>query len=200
MTLGRRAAPARRRPGCAGPPGCRQLVLAYRRRSDPVGRRTGAGDAPATTAITDALPRELQNVGSAVNDLARELGGALGIAVLGSILTATYRDNLHLTGVPSRVAEAAHSSLAGAAAGGPVLHQAQEAFITGLHAALLGGAITAVATAIAVAALLRRRHSPGAPTSCPAPADPMTHSGQEATAAAEPGPSATSAWRSHGYR
>lgn len=46
---------------------------------------------PATTAITDALPPEQQGVGSAVNDLARELGGALGIAVLGSVLASTYR-------------------------------------------------------------------------------------------------------------
>lgn len=146
----------------------------------PLGAGLGLAMPPATTAITDALPEELQNVGSAVNDLARELGGALGIAVLGSILTATYRDSLHLTGVPSRVAEAAQSSLAGAAAaGGPGLHQAQDAFIIGLHAALFGGAITAVATAITVAVLLRRRRTPADSTPCLVPAEPVTHSGRE---------------------
>lgn len=124
----------------------------------PLGAGLGLAMPPATTAITDALPQELQNVGSAVNDLTRELGGALGIAVLGSILTATYRANLHLTGVPIRVAEAAESSLAGAAAaGGSVIHQAQDAFTTGLQAALLGAAITTVITAIAVATLVRRK-------------------------------------------
>ena len=40
--------------------------------------------APATTAIVASLPREKQGVASAVNDVSRELGGALGIAVLGS--------------------------------------------------------------------------------------------------------------------
>ncbi|MEV0178669.1 hypothetical protein AB0I54_05075 [Streptomyces sp. NPDC050625] len=121
----------------------------------PLGAGLGLAMPPATTAITDALPKELQNVGSAVNDLAGELGGALGIAVLGSLLTAAYRSDLHPTGVPPRVAEAAESSLAGAAAGGTVLHQAQTAFITGLRTALLAAAVTAVAVAI----LLRR--SPG---------------------------------------
>jgi EmrB/QacA subfamily drug resistance transporter len=41
---------------------------------------------PATTAIVESLPDEKQGVASAVNDAAREVGGALGIAVLGSVL------------------------------------------------------------------------------------------------------------------
>ncbi|MFF0690899.1 MFS transporter [Streptomyces albogriseolus] len=143
----------------------------------PLGAGLGLAMPPATTAITDALPKELQNVGSAVNDLARELGGALGIAVLGSLLTATYRSDLHLTGVPPQVAEAAESSLAGAAAaGGTVLHHAQAAFTTGLHAALLGAAITAVVTAIAVAILLRR---PADKTHPVVSDDPATPSGRD---------------------
>ncbi|MCX5269424.1 MFS transporter [Streptomyces sp. NBC_00199] len=58
----------------------------------PLGAGMGLAMAPATAAITDALPPHLQNVGSAVNDLSRELGGALGIAALGSVLSAGYRD------------------------------------------------------------------------------------------------------------
>ncbi|UXY30699.1 MFS transporter [Streptomyces sp. HUAS TT20] len=144
----------------------------------PLGAGLGLAMPPATTAITDALPKELQNVGSAVNDLARELGGALGIAVLGSLLTAAYRNDLHLTGVPPQVAEAAESSLAGAAAaGGTVLHQAQAAFTTGLHIALLGAAITAVVTAVAVAVLLRR--SPVGRTQDAVSLDPVAHGGQQ---------------------
>jgi MFS family permease len=42
--------------------------------------------APATTAIVESLPDEKQGVASAVNDASREVGGALGIAVLGSVL------------------------------------------------------------------------------------------------------------------
>jgi MFS family permease len=41
---------------------------------------------PATTAIVESLPDEKQGVASAVNDASREVGGALGIAVLGSVL------------------------------------------------------------------------------------------------------------------
>jgi EmrB/QacA subfamily drug resistance transporter len=52
----------------------------------PLGAGMGLAMTPATTAVTNALPIAQQGVGSAVNDLARELGGALGIAVLGSVL------------------------------------------------------------------------------------------------------------------
>jgi hypothetical protein len=83
---------------------------------------------PATTAITDGLPLAKQGVGSAMNDLARELGGALGIAVLGSVLQATYRSRLPLPELPRPVAEHARSSLALASRlGAPVARQAQAA-------------------------------------------------------------------------
>ena len=68
----------------------------------PLGAGMGLAMTPATAAITDALPVAKQGVGSAVNDLARELGGALGIAVLGSVLHSTYRSHLDPTGLPSR--------------------------------------------------------------------------------------------------
>src|SRR5690606_40050210 len=46
---------------------------------------------PTTEAIMGALPREKAGVGSAVNDTARQIGGALGVAVLGSVMSSTYR-------------------------------------------------------------------------------------------------------------
>jgi len=52
----------------------------------PLGAGMGLAMTPATATLTDALPAAQQGVGSAMNDLARELGGALGIAVLGSVL------------------------------------------------------------------------------------------------------------------
>ncbi len=124
----------------------------------PLGAGLGLAMPPATTAITDALPAHLQNVGSAVNDLARELGGALGIAVLASLLDGTYRASLHLpAGVPARAAEAAHSSLAAATAvGGPVVGPARTAFVDGLHVALLAAAGVTLLAAVLVAGLLRR--------------------------------------------
>ena len=51
----------------------------------------GLAGTPATTAITASLPRSKQGVASAVNDTARELGSAFGIAILGSLLNQGYR-------------------------------------------------------------------------------------------------------------
>lgn len=49
---------------------------------------------PATTAITSSLPESQQGVASAVNDVAREFGSAIGIATLGSALTSAYKSNM----------------------------------------------------------------------------------------------------------
>src|ERR1700712_2070713 len=78
-----------------------------------LGAGMGAAMTPATSAITSALPRSQQGVASAMNDLSREVGGALGIAVLGSIVTAAYRNSLSsLPGVPATVIDKARDSLA----------------------------------------------------------------------------------------
>ena len=55
--------------------------------------------APATTAIMSAVPLSKAGVASAVNDTTRELGGALGIAVLGTIVSSLYRSRLDLGGL-----------------------------------------------------------------------------------------------------
>ena len=49
---------------------------------------------PATTAVMAALPREKAGIGSSVNNTVRQVGGALGIAVLGTILTSAYRSRI----------------------------------------------------------------------------------------------------------
>jgi hypothetical protein len=74
---------------------------------------------PATTDIVSALPEHKQGVASAVNDAAREVGGTLGIAVLGSVLNEQYRSgiaDLAPPGTPAPVVEKAQQSL-GAALG-----------------------------------------------------------------------------------
>jgi Na+/melibiose symporter-like transporter len=123
----------------------------------PLGAGTGLAMTPATTEITDALPRALQNVGSAMNDLSRELGGALGIAILGSVLSAGYRNNLDLpAGLPPKAEGAAHASLAGAeAVGGPVAQSARGAFMDGLNWAFSTGGGVALLAVVTVALLLR---------------------------------------------
>jgi EmrB/QacA subfamily drug resistance transporter len=122
----------------------------------PLGVGMGLTMPPSTTGITSALPAEQQGVGSALNDLSREVGGAVGIAVLASVLTAVYQSHLRLPGLPSAVAGRATSSVAVAAhLGGDVAIRAQGAFTTGMHAALLVGAGLALAAALAVAIILR---------------------------------------------
>ena len=58
----------------------------------------GAGMAnimpPATESIMSALPREKAGVGSAVSNTIRQVAGALGVAVLGSVLSAVYRSDI----------------------------------------------------------------------------------------------------------
>ncbi|WP_084262837.1 MFS transporter [Actinomadura formosensis] len=122
----------------------------------PFGAGMGLAMTPATASITDALPPDKQGVGSAMNDLARELGGALGIAVLGSILQSSYRANLDLDGVPGPAAEQARTSLATAMRLGPqVAEQARTAFSDGVQAAFLTASGALVVAAVIVAALYR---------------------------------------------
>lgn len=74
----------------------------------------GLAGTPATTAIVSALPLSKQGIASAVNDTAREVGSAFGIAVLGSVLNGAYRDQMDsaVEGLPPQVADAAQNSIA----------------------------------------------------------------------------------------
>jgi len=127
----------------------------------PFGAGMALAGAPATTAIVASLPREKQGVASAVNDVSRELGGALGIAVLGSLLNSAYRSGIDsaTSGLPASVADRARGSLAAAEQIamhlGPRGHElavhAQSAFLDGLSRGLLGGAAALVVGAVFVA-------------------------------------------------
>jgi EmrB/QacA subfamily drug resistance transporter len=130
----------------------------------PLGVGMGLAMTPATTGITEALPAAEQGVGSALNDLSRELGGALGIAVIGSVLTAGYRSHLQLPGLPVLIVDRARSSLAVAAhIGGSTAARANLAFVSGLHLALICAAVTAAAAIIPVAVLLAPRRARSGP-------------------------------------
>lgn len=78
-----------------------------------VGLGNGQTTAPSTTLIMSSVPRAKSGVGSAVNDLSRELGGALGIAVLGSVMSSIYRSEIagRITSLPAAVQDRAHSSI-----------------------------------------------------------------------------------------
>jgi len=122
----------------------------------PLGAGMGLAMTPATAAITDALPAAKQGVGSAMNDLSRELGGALGIATLGSVMQSIYRAHLDVSRLPQPLADHARSSLAAASRIGPaVAEQARSAFVDGMHIALICAAVAAVVAVVAITALLR---------------------------------------------
>jgi MFS family permease len=59
-----------------------------------MGAGMGVTMAPATTAIMSAVPREKAGAGAAINNTVRQVAGALGVAVLGSILAVVYRGQL----------------------------------------------------------------------------------------------------------
>jgi EmrB/QacA subfamily drug resistance transporter len=128
----------------------------------------GTAMAPATEAIMGSLPIAKASVGSAVNDATRTTGGALGVAVLGSLLSSGYRAHMDeaVTGLPASAAGAAQDSLAGglhvaAGIGGPagarLADTAQAAFVSGMHTALVVGAVVAFAGAIVAARWLPAR-------------------------------------------
>jgi MFS transporter, DHA2 family, multidrug resistance protein len=122
----------------------------------------------ATDLIVGSAPVERAGAASAISETSSEFGGALGIAVLGSIGTALYR-SLMLdavpAGIPSRTAEVARSTLGGALAeagklperlGAELLGTAREAFVQSLELAAAISAAIALMTAIMVGVLLRR--------------------------------------------
>ena len=70
---------------------------------------------PSTSSIIGSLPLAKAGVGSAVNDVTREVGGAIGIAVMGSVLNSVYRSSIDLSGVKALVPAPFRASFAGAA-------------------------------------------------------------------------------------
>ena len=129
----------------------------------PLGVGMALATTPATTAIVSSLPQAKQGVASAVNDLAREVGGALGIAVLGSALTGRYQSGVadataHL---PAQLAGHAQDALPAALAiadrlgprGTELASAAQAAFVDGLGLAML---IAAASVAVAAVFVLWR--------------------------------------------
>jgi len=69
---------------------------------------------PATNDIMVATPYEKAGIGSAVNDTARELGAALGIATLGALSTSIYRNTVDVDILPPEAAAAAGESMGAA--------------------------------------------------------------------------------------
>jgi EmrB/QacA subfamily drug resistance transporter len=137
----------------------------------------GAGMAnvmpPAMEAILATLPRERAGVGSAVANTVRQVGGALGIAVLGAVVMAVYRGQVApaVAALPAGARDGARESIAGAYAVADrvdapgLVPAANDAFLTAIHAA--AGASTVI-TLLTVLVVLR--WLPGRPKSATATA------------------------------
>jgi EmrB/QacA subfamily drug resistance transporter len=121
----------------------------------------GLSMAPSTTGIMASLPLNKAGVGSAVNDTTRELGGALGVAVLGSLLASKFTAALpaSVAQLPEAAQTAVKSSLGGAigvarslppAVGGPLEAAAKNAYVDGMSVAMVAAAVVVLATAVMV--------------------------------------------------
>ena len=121
----------------------------------------------ATELIVGSAPPEQAGAATGISETSGELGGALGIAVLGSIGTAVYRAELAdslPSGVPAAAADAALDTLGGALAiaqtlpaevGAALVAAAQTAFVDALHLVAAVAAVGALVTAIGAAIALR---------------------------------------------
>jgi hypothetical protein len=129
--------------------------------------------APATESIMGSLPLAKAGVGSAVNDTTRQVGGALGVAVIGSVLASIYGNQMKdfLAGKPvtNGTSSAIQESLGAAIAyghaiaskapdlGNALITTAQSAFVDAFHAGAIVGAGVALAGALLAAIWLPAR-------------------------------------------
>lgn len=120
----------------------------------------GLTSSAGTDAIVSSLTRDQQGVASAMNDTTREVGSAVGIALMGSVYSSRYADNLpNLTHLPSDAAQVTRDSAAGGLAvaerlggstGARLAGGVRDAFIDGLSASLIVIAVILVVAAVGV--------------------------------------------------
>ncbi len=119
--------------------------------------------APSTDSVMGSLPLGKAGVGSAVNDTTRQVGGALGVAIIGSVLASVYGSQvsefLNARGAPAQVIDAAQGSLGGAnlvasqlskVSSEGLLSVANTAFVDALHWGVIVAAIPVALGAIGV--------------------------------------------------
>ncbi|MGX1915368.1 MFS transporter [Streptomyces phaeochromogenes] len=115
---------------------------------------------PALDAALAALPKGKEGTGSGLNTTLRQVGGAIGIALLGSVLSAVFADRLDTSGVPPEAAEAADESVVAAQTVAAQLdlpqlaRSAESAFVDGMSMVLLVCGIAGVLAAALAAAKL----------------------------------------------
>ncbi|OMI33865.1 MFS transporter [Streptomyces sparsogenes] len=131
----------------------------------------GAAIAPTTEAIMSVLPPDRTGAGSAVNNSMRQIGGVLGVAVLGSVLAGVYRDEItpRLSDLPADSAAAAEESpeatrlLAQRLSLPRLADFADQGFVHAMHVAAVVGAAVALVGAAVIWWTFRRPTAPGQP-------------------------------------
>jgi EmrB/QacA subfamily drug resistance transporter len=165
-----------------------------------MGAGMGLVMAPASTIIMTTVPGHQAGAGSAINDTIREVGGALGIAVIGSLSAAVYRSHLgaslaakHVAGAVAHVATGSVAAAdilgrqVGGAPGGELVAAAHGAFVSAMATGLRVAAAVALASAIgAIFALPRRRRPELAEVAPAAPADELAGAGRPGTVELQP--------------
>ncbi|HJV09623.1 MAG TPA: MFS transporter [Acidimicrobiales bacterium] len=117
--------------------------------------------APATESIMGSLPRHKAGVGSAVNDTTRQIGGALGVAILGSLLASSYAASLG-DGVPAAAKASVGAALdlargLGGADGAALAVSAKAAYVDGMGVGVLVAAGVALLGSVIALAFLPSR-------------------------------------------
>lgn len=127
--------------------------------------------APATDAVMGAVPEANAGVGSAVNDTTRQIGGALGVAVLGSLFSTIYTDRMQRdipASLPDEVRAVASDSVGGAlqiatniggSTGQALAQAAQASFTDGMNGAFLAAAGVAMAGSLLALRFLPARET-----------------------------------------
>jgi MFS transporter, DHA2 family, multidrug resistance protein len=130
---------------------------------------------PATSSVMGAAPKEKAGVASAMNDVTRQVGGSLGTAVIGSLITSLYSSRVAdaAAGLPASAQSAVKDSIGSAdavAANLPadqatsLAHSAASAFTDALGLGLCAAALAAFAAAVVVIRRLPARETHLAPT------------------------------------
>ena len=139
-----------------------------------IGVGMGLTISPATDAIMGAVPPDKAGIGAAMNDTTRELGGARGVAVLGSVLSSSFRsstDSSVGSQLPDEVKDVATDSIGGAlrvasrlgADGAPLVDAGRTSFVDAMHTSVLVGIGAAIVVALVALRLLPHRaggHTP----------------------------------------
>ncbi|PWI17722.1 MFS transporter [Streptomyces sp. Act143] len=136
---------------------------------------------PAMNGALGALPRDRAGSGSGLLMTLRQVGGAIGIALLGSLLAGTFRDRLDVSGLPAQAADTAGDSVVAAhlvaakTGSADLLASANSAYVHGMGVILMVCGAAALVAALLAAAFLpgpgKTDETAGTPDMAPQPAD-----------------------------